>query len=82
MDTGHKLDAFSGKQISQVIRTVNMSSLEGLRNFAMIGLIATTGFRTIEVVRANIKNLRLNAGETCIIYSRQGECQVIRAFIC
>ena len=72
MDTGHKLDAFSGKQISQVIRTVNMSSLEGLRNFAMIGLIASTGFRTIEVVRANIKNLRLNAGEPVLFIQDRG----------
>lgn len=73
IDKGHKRDAFSGQQIRQVISTVNTSSLEGLRNFAMIGLIATTGLRTIEVVRANIEDLRLNAGEPVLFIQGKGK---------
>ena len=72
IDRGHKRDAFSGTQIKDIMHTVNTSSLEGLRNFAMIGLIATTGLRTIEVVRANIEDLRLNAGQWVLFVQGKG----------
>lgn len=63
VDRSHKKDAFSGAQIKQVMTGINKSNLEGLRNFAMMGLITTAGLRTIEIVRANVEDLRLNAGQ-------------------
>lgn len=68
----HKKDAFSGTQIKEVMSTINTNTLEGLRNFAMIGLIATAGLRTIEVTRANIEDLRLNAGQWVLYIQGKG----------
>ena len=72
IDRGHKKDAFSGEQIKQVMTGINTSTLEGLRNFALIGLITTAGLRTIEIVRANVEDLRLNAGQPVLFVQGKG----------
>lgn len=69
---GFKKDAFSGSQIKEVMTTINTNSLEGLRNFAMIGLITTAGLRTIEIVRANVEDLRLNTGQWVLYVQGKG----------
>lgn len=71
-DRGHKKDAFSGAQIKQVMTTINTGTLEGLRNFAMIGLITTAGLRTIEITRAKVEDLRLNAGQWVLFVQGKG----------
>lgn len=72
LDRGHKKDAFNGSQIKEVMTTINTSTLEGLRNFAMIGLITTAGLRTIEITRANVEDLRLNAGQWVLYVQGKG----------
>ena len=72
IDRGFKKDAFSGSQIKEVMTTINTNSLEGLRNFAMIGLITTAGLRTCEIVRANVEDLRLNAGQWVLYVQGKG----------
>ena len=72
IDRGHKKDAFSGTQIKEVMTTINTNTLEGIRNFAMLGLITTAGLRTIEIVRANVEDLRLNAGQWVLYVQGKG----------
>ena len=72
INRGHKKDAFSGTQIKEVMTTINTNTLEGLRNFAMLGLITTAGLRTIEIVRANVEDLRLNAGQWVLYIQGKG----------
>ena len=72
IDRGFKKDAFSGTQIKEVMTTINTNTLEGLRNFAMLGLITTAGLRTIEIVRANVEDLRLNAGQWVLYVQGKG----------
>ena len=53
--------------LSEVEKLINKAcelaiSIEGKRNYAIIALIATTGLRTIEVERANVKDLVMNSG--------------------
>ena len=69
---GFKKDAFSGTQIKEVMTTINTNTLEGLRNFAMLGLITTAGLRTIEIVSANVEDLRLNAGQWVLYVQGKG----------
>ena len=69
---GFKKDAFSGAQIKEVMTTINTSTLEGIRNFAMLGLITTAGLRTVEIVRANVEDLRLNAGQWVLYVQGKG----------
>ncbi len=53
--------------LSEVEKLINKASelaisMEGKRNYAIIALIATTGLRTIEVERANVRDLVMNSG--------------------
>lgn len=73
IDKGHKKDAFSGEQVKEILAGMSKDSLKGLRDFAMLGLIATTGLRTIEVVRANVEDLRLNAGVPVLYVQGKGK---------
>ena len=52
---------------------INRNSLEGMRNFAMFGLMAVCGLRTIEISRADIADLRNVAGVTCLYIQGKGK---------
>lgn len=72
IDAGHKKDCFSGNQVRDIMNGINRNSLEGLRNFAMFGLMAVCGLRTIEISRADIADLRNVAGVTCLYVQGKG----------
>ena len=63
----HKKDCLSSSQVKNMLNGIDRRSLEGKRNFALLALMATCGLRTIEVVRANIEDLR-NEGEILCLY--------------
>lgn len=71
-DTGHKRDYFSGKQLKNILTNVDRSNIEGLRNYAVLALMATGGLRTIEITRANIEDIRNIAGTTCLFIQGKG----------
>lgn len=73
IDAGHKKDCFSGNQIRDIMNGINRNSLEGMRNFAMFGLMAVCGLRTVEVSRANVEDLRNVAGVTCLFIMGKGK---------
>lgn len=62
-----KKDYLTSKQAKKVLASINTSSLEGKRNYAMLAVMLTMGLRTIEVVRANIEDIR-NAGDSTVLY--------------
>lgn len=55
---GHKKDYLTSLQSKKVLAGINTNDLKGLRDYAIIALMLTTGMRTIEVTRANIEDLR------------------------
>lgn len=55
---GHKKDYLTSLQSKKVLAGINTDDLKGLRDYAIIALMLTTGMRTIEVTRANIEDLR------------------------
>ncbi len=73
IDAGHKKDCFSGNQVRDIMNGINRNSLEGLRNFAMFGLMAVCGLRTVEISRANVEDLRNVAGVTCLFIMGKGK---------
>ena len=73
IDAGHKKDCFSDSQIRDIMKGIDRDSLEGLRNFAIFGLITVCGLRTIEVSRADIADLRNVAGVTCLFIMGKGK---------
>lgn len=72
IDNGHKRDAFSAQQLKQIISGINRNSLKGLRDYAIFALTAATGLRTVEVIRADIGDIRSMSGEDCLFVQGKG----------
>lgn len=71
-DTGHKKDALSSTQLKSIMQGINRETLEGKRNYAIFALIAACGLRTVEVIRANVGDIREVYGEYCLYVQGKG----------
>lgn len=69
---GFKKDALTAAQAVKVIQTIDRSTLEGKRNYALVNLLIRTGLRTIEAERANIEDIRAEAGEALLYIQGKG----------
>lgn len=66
-EKGHKKDYLTSKQSHKVLQTINVTTLKGLRDYASIAIMLTTGMRTIEVKRADAADLRA-LGDGTVLY--------------
>ena len=77
---GHKKDALTAAQCGKLIQSVRCISAQKkkhnvemeLRNKAIIALMTTAGLRTIEVVRANVTDIRLERGKMFLYVHGKG----------
>ena len=60
---GFRKDPLTLDQALELMGSVDRAELRGLRDYALIGLMLTTGLRTVEVIRANVGDLRQEGGE-------------------
>ncbi len=67
LSRAHKRDYLTAGQIRAVLDGIDRSSLQGLRDYAMVALMASCGLRTIEVSRANVGDLG-TAGGSAVLY--------------
>lgn len=58
IEKGFKKDYLTAAQVGKMINSIDRSTLKGLRDYAILSLMVTTGLRTIEVERANIGDMR------------------------
>ena len=76
-----KKDYLTSKQAKKVLATIDRSTLTGKRDYAMLVLMLTMGLRTIEVVRANVEDIR-NVGDNTVLYvqgkGHQGKDDLVR----
>lgn len=63
----HKKDYLTSSQVKAVLSGIDKDSLQGARDFAITALMITGGLRTVEVVRANIEDLR-TLGDSTVLY--------------
>lgn len=63
----HKKDYLTSRQVKTILEAVERDTVKGLRDYAMLTLMITGGLRTIEVVRADISDLR-NIGECTALF--------------
>lgn len=56
----------SESQCKQILGSIDTSSIEGKRNHAMLLLMLTTGLRTIEVSRADVRDIQPNGKNTVL----------------
>ena len=72
LSKGHKKDCFSGSQIKSILSGIDRSTVEGLRNYAVMALMTTGGLRTVEITRANIEDLRTVGGVSVLYIQGKG----------
>lgn len=63
----HKRDYLTSSQAKKLINSIDRSTLRGKRDYAIILLMLTGGLRTIEIVRANVEDLRA-LGDNQVLY--------------
>jgi len=59
---GFRKDPLTMEQTREVISGIDLKTLQGKRDFAIINLLVRTGLRTIEIQRANIEDINQNTG--------------------
>lgn len=72
LDAEHKKDYLTTKQVSKLLGAVDRSTLKGLRDYAMLSVMVTTGLREISIVRANIEDIRAAGDATALYYQGKG----------
>ena len=74
-DRSHKKDFLTSRQINKVLSGICREDLQGLRDYAMISLMVTTGLRTISVVNADVSDLRPVGDSMGLFYQGKGHTQ-------
>lgn len=72
LDREHKKDCLGIEQVQRLLGTVDRATEGGKRDFAILALCATCGLRTIEVVRANVEDLRTVSGSPVLFLQGKG----------
>lgn len=75
LDKGFKKDYLTSKQVKKLLNTIDTDTLKGLRDYAILSLMVTTGLRTVEVERANIEDLRTVADFTALFIQGKGHLE-------
>ena len=72
LDTEHKKDYLTSKQVCKVFESIDRSTLNGKRDYAILSLMVTAGLRTIEIIRANVGDMRTIADFTALYIQGKG----------
>ena len=72
LDREHKKDYLTSAQVKEILSGVERADLQGLRDYAILTLMITGGLRTIEVVRADIGDLRTAGNSTVLFVQGKG----------
>jgi len=68
----HKRDALTAEQVRTLLQAINQDSPQGRRDYAIVALMVTGGLRDIEVVQANIEDMRQGPGGTVLYIQGKG----------
>ena len=68
----HKRDCLTSNQSKSVLHEINTTTAKGKRDYAIIALLLTTGLRTIEIIRADIADLRVVGDDTVLFVQGKG----------
>lgn len=72
---GHKKDTLTIDQAKELLQSFENKTIEQMRDFAIINLLIRTGLRTIEIERANIEDIRTEAGQSLLYIQGKGRDQ-------
>ena len=69
---GHRNETLAKPLIREMLRAIDTTTLEGLRDYAMINLMVRTGLRDVEVSRATLRDVRQEAGQAVLWVQGKG----------
>lgn len=69
----HRKDALTTAQVKTLLGSIDQSTTKGMRDYAIVALLVTGGLRTIEVVRANIEDLRTVGDNPALFVKGKGK---------
>lgn len=72
IDTEHKKDYLTTKQVNKLLGAIDRTTLKGKRDYALLALMVTTGLRTISVINANVEDIRAAGDATALFYRGKG----------
>lgn len=72
---GHKKDALTQNQARGLLNSVEVNSLHGLRDYALLAVLLTTGIRAVSAAAANIGDIRNIGGECVLFYRGKGHAE-------
>lgn len=75
LDTEHKKDYLTTKQVKRLLAGVDRTGEQGKRDYAILALMITAGLRTIEVARANIEDIRTVADSPVLYLQGKGHTE-------
>lgn len=71
----HKKDALTCGQCADLIKNVKGNSEKDLRDRAILSLMTTAGLRTVEIVRANVGDIRQERGKNFLYIQGKGRSE-------
>ena len=69
---GFRKDCLTPGQIREALEAIDQSTLEGLRDYALLNLLLRTGLRTVELSRAALGDLRQESGSAVLWIQGKG----------
>lgn len=63
---GFRKDALTVEQIRELLAHIDCSTIRGKRDYALLNLMLRTGLRTIELIRADVGDIRQQSGEAVL----------------
>ena len=69
---GFRKDSPTVAQIRELLSAIDRSTRQGKRDFAILNLLIRTGLRTVEIIRANIEDIRNDGGEAVLWIQGKG----------
>lgn len=69
---GFRKDTLTPSQLRKALDSMDRDTIEGMRDYALFNLLARTGLRTVEIARAEVGDLRQEAGEAVLWIQGKG----------
>lgn len=69
---GYCKDPFTIEQVKELLSNIDRSTLQGKRDYAMLNLLVGTGIREIELIKADMGDIRQESGEVVLFIQGKG----------
>lgn len=69
---GHRRETLTDSQIREILSSIDRSTIQGKRNFAMFNLMASTGLRTMSIIQVDLGDLKQTGKEAKLFYQSKG----------